>query len=186
MKQLKLKRALTAVAETLHAGLFNYMQRAGLVLCAAHTAPAGVSDTTYSISAALPTAYDATGYAVTSVVAFTAIGQVETFPEYGLNRAMNEFTPITGTITTVKGADSFGGGDMVVADIPADAGQVICKAASASENHYSMKITLPDGEIHFLDVMIGSWKLSQHQSGAFLKRTASIRVLRDPVVVAAS
>ncbi|MDO8313080.1 MAG: hypothetical protein Q7T25_14190 [Sideroxyarcus sp.] len=153
---------------------------------AAHTAPAGVSDTTYSISAALPTAYDATGYAVTSVVAFTAIGQVETFPSYGLTRSVNEFTPITGTITTVKGADGFGGGDMTCADIPADAGQVILKAAASSENHYSMKVTLPDGEIHFLDVMVSSWVLGQHQSGAFLKRTANIRVLRDPVIVAAS
>lgn len=152
---------------------------------AAHTAPAGVSDTIYSISAALPTAYDATGYAVTSIVAFTAIGQVETFPSYGLTRAIQEFTPITGTITTVKGADSFGGGDLTCADIPADAGQVILKAAASSENHYSMKVTLPDGEIHFLDVMVASWSLAQHQSGAFLKRTATIRVLRDPVVVAA-
>lgn len=153
---------------------------------AAHTAPAGVSDTTYSISAALPTAYDATGYAVTSVVAFTAIGQVESFPSYGLDRAFSDFTPITGAITSTKGADNFGGGDMVCADIPADAGQVICKAAAASENHYSMKVTFPDGEIHFLDVMIGSWVLGQHQSGAFMKRTAKIRVLRDPVVVAAA
>lgn len=153
---------------------------------AAHTAPAGVSDTTYSISAALPTAYDATGYAVTSVVAFTLIGQVETFPAYGNNRDVAEFTPITGAVTTVKGADKFGGGDMTCADIPADVGQVICKAAVASEAHLSMKVTLPDGEIHFLDVMLSSWVLGQHQSGAFLKRTCGIRVLREPVIVAAS
>jgi hypothetical protein len=153
---------------------------------AAHTAPAGFSDTTYSISAALPTAYDATGYAVTSVVAFTLIGQVESFPEFGEERSVNEFKPITGAVTKVKGASNYGGGPMVMADIPADAGQVIAKAACASENHYSMKVTYPDGEVHYLDVMIASWRLTQAGEGGFMKRTANVQLCREPVVVAAA
>jgi len=59
------------------------------------------------------------------------------------------------------------------------------RAADASANHYSMKITYPDGEIHYLDVLVSGWQLSQAGSGEFMKRTATINVCKAPVVVAA-
>jgi len=152
---------------------------------AAHTAPAGFSDTTYGISDDLPATYDPAGYAATTVV-FTTIGSVETFPEFGEDRSVTSFRPIAGSVTKVKGASDYLGGDMVMADIPADAGQVILKAAVASENHYSMKLTYPDGEIHYLDVLPSSWKLTQATEGGFMKRTCGIQLCRDPVVVAAT
>ena len=192
----RIAHLLSAVAETLHRFFLNsnalyrtleaFNGRMGFVLYAAHTGPAGFSDTTYSISASLPATYDATGYGTTTGIAWTLIGSVESFPEIGEDRPTAEFRPISGAVTTVKGASRYGGGDMVMADIPADAGQVICKAAVASENHYSMKITYPDGEIHYLDVMLTSWKLVQQAEGAFMKRTCGVMVQRDPVVVAAS
>lgn len=150
---------------------------------AAHSAAASFTDTTYAISAGLPATYDAAGYAATTIT-YTTIGRVESFPEIGATREVNKFTPISGAVEYLKGTAEYGSGDMVLADMPTDAGQVIAKAAAASSAHYSMKITYPDGEVHYLDVLVSSWKLSQAQSGGVMKRTATISVCKDPVVVA--
>lgn len=152
---------------------------------AAHTAIASHSEATYAISAGLPATYDAAGYGATTIT-YTTIGKVESFPEFGREQSVNEFTPIKGGIEYFKGAEKFGSGDMVIGDVPADAGQVILKAASESSNHYSIKITYADGEIHYLDVLVSSWKLSQAAEGNAMKRTATISVCRAPVVVAAA
>ncbi len=151
---------------------------------AAHTAAASFTGATYAISASLPATYDSSGYGATTIT-YTTIGKVETFPEFGAQRQVNEFEPINGAVEYLKGTARYGSGDMVMADIPADAGQVILKAADASANHYSMKITYPDGEIHYLDVLVSAWKLTQAGSGQVMKRTATINVCKDPVIVAA-
>lgn len=150
----------------------------------AHTDAATFAETTYAISASLPSTYDASGYGSTTIT-YTAIGKVESFPEIGSERPNIEFTPINGPIEYMKGTQRFTGGDMVMADVPANAGQVILKAAEASKNHYSMKITYPDGEIHYLDVLVNSWKLSPQDGGQVMKRVAGIQICKAPVVVAA-
>ena len=136
MKRFTLKPILGAVAETLHAGLFNYMQRAGLVLCAAHTAVESLTDTTYSISAGLPASYDASGYGATTIT-YTAIGKMSTVTPYGSMRTVNVFNPISGAKEKTMGTADYGEIDLVFGDVPADAGQVIVKAAEASSNHFS-------------------------------------------------
>ncbi len=151
----------------------------------AHTAAASYTDTTYAISASLPATYDAAGYAATTIT-YTTIGKVENFPQFGATRQVNEFTPISGPTEYSKGVAKYGSGPMTMADIPADAGQVIMKAADASPNHYSMKITYPDGEVHYLDVLVSSWELSPAKSADFVIRTATINVCKEPVIVAAS
>ena len=152
---------------------------------AAHSAAASFTDTIYAISASLPATYDAAGYAATTIT-YTTIGKVESFPEMGSEREIKKFIPITGAIEYSKGVAEYGSGPMVVADVPADAGQVIVKAADASANHYSMKVTYPDGEVHYLDVLVSGWKLTQAQSGEFMKRTATLNFCKAPVIVAAS
>ncbi len=151
---------------------------------AAHAGAASFTDVTYAISAALPATYDSAGYGATTIT-YTEIGKVESFPEIGSTREINKFTPIKGAIEYSKGTAEYGSGPMVVADMPADAGQIILKAAEASANHYSMKITYPDGEIHYLDVLVSGWQLAASSSGQFMKRTATISVCRAPVIVAA-
>lgn len=156
---------------------------------AAHTAVSFFSDgtgTTYSISAALPATYDATAYAVTSVVAFTVIGKPKSFPQFGSKRAIQEWHPISGGVEKGKSAPNYGGGQSTWGDVPADAGQIILKAAEASSAHYSMKLTFPDGEVHYLDVLVCSWELSAATDGAPQERICDIQLCRAPVVVAAA
>lgn len=152
---------------------------------AAHTAAASFTDTTYAISAGLPATYDAAGYGATTIT-YTTIGKVESFPEFGSQRNVTEFRPIAGAVEKLKGSPNYGGGSMVMADVPADAGQVIVKAAEASANHYSMKITYSDGEVHYLDVLVAAWRLTQAAEGGVMKRTADVQLCKAPVVVAAA
>jgi hypothetical protein len=152
---------------------------------AAHTAVESFTGTTYAISATLPATYDAAGYGATTIT-YTAIGKVQDFPVYGAKRNVNEFVPISGSVEYTKGSPRYGNGDLICGDVPADAGQVILKAAEASSNHYSLKITYPDGEVHYLDVIVASWTLSGGKEGAPLLRTANLAICREPVIVAAS
>ncbi|MBX3629312.1 MAG: hypothetical protein KF908_05235 [Nitrosomonas sp.] len=151
----------------------------------AHTGIASFSDTVYSISATLPATYDSAGYGSTTIT-WTEIGKVQSFPEFGSQSPVNEFVPIKGAVEYFKGARRYGSGPMVVGDLPVDAGQVLLKAAEASQNKYSMKLTYPDGEIHYLEVIVSSWKLSGAQEGTAMTRTADISLMRAPVVVAAA
>ena len=151
----------------------------------AHTAVASHTDAIYAVSASLPATYDAAGYGATTIT-YTVIGKVSDFLMYGSSRNINEFIPITGAVEFTKGAPRYGNGDMLMGDIPADVGQVILKAAEASSNHYSLKITYPDTEVHYLDIIVAAWTLSAGKEGLPMIRTATIGVCKAPVVVAAS
>lgn len=152
---------------------------------AAHTAVATFTGVAYAISASLPATYDAAGYGATTIT-YSVIGEVSDFPAYGSKRAVGKFNPINGAIEKYKGSPDYGSGNLVCADVPADAGQVILKAADASANHYSMKITMTDNEIHYLDVIVAGWELSAAKENTPLLRTAMIEVCKAPVIVAAA
>ena len=186
MKSIKtlVRPLVSAVFESLHDNLFAYMQRTGLVLNAAHTAAATFTDTTYAICATLPATYDASGYGASGLT-YTLIGKVSDFPTYGSKRAVTKFMPISGGVEKVKGTPDYGDGDMIMADVPADAGQVILKAAEASQNHYSIKVTFADGEIHYLDVIVAGWALDPGKEGAVMTRTANLAICRSQIIVAA-
>lgn len=183
--QLFLKAIITAVTDSLYFSITGYMQRTGLMLCAAHTAVASHTDAIYAISDDIPATYDGAGYAATTVV-FTTIGKVQDFLPYGSKRSVNEFMPIAGAVEYMKGAPRYGQGDMVMGDVPADAGQIILKAAEASSAHYSLKIAYPDTEVHYLDIIVAGWELSGGKEGAPMLRTALLAICRAPVVVAAT
>jgi hypothetical protein len=150
----------------------------------AHNFVASHTDTMYAISAATPATYDAAGYGNVAMV-YTAIDKVSDFLPYGAKRNVNEWVPIKGAVEYTKGSPRYGSGDLIMGDLPADPGQVILKAAEASANHYSVKITYPDGEIHYLDVINSSWQLSGGKEGAPMLRTAMLNVCREPVIIAA-
>ena len=151
----------------------------------AHTGVASFTDTIYAISASLPTTYDAAGYGATTMV-YTTIGKVSAFMPYGSKRTVNKFNPIAGAIEKIKGQADYGDGDLVCGDVPLDAGQVVLAAADASPNHYSIKITYPDGEAHYLDVIVAGWMLSAGKEGDVMSRTATLGICKKPVVVAAT
>lgn len=148
----------------------------------ARTNVASQTDTTYAISAQLPATYDAAGYGATSMT-YTTIGKMQSVTPHGSKRPINTWTPISGPAEKTKGTPDYGNMDMVFGDVPTDAGQVIVKAAEASPNHYSLKVTYADGEVHYLDILVASFEYSGGAAGDAKTVTAQSGVCRAPVVV---
>jgi hypothetical protein len=94
---------------------------------------------TIAISAASPATFDAAGY---GALAFSAIGEVTDLGEFGREYALVTHNPIANR-GTVKKKGSFNEGsiDLKLGLDTDDAGQIIAKAASLSDNDYSFKIT---------------------------------------------
>lgn len=139
---------------------------------------------TLAVSATLPATYDAAGYGATSVV-FTAVGQVENQGNHGMTAVVTEFTPIdTAIVTKVKGSKNYGTMSMTLGSIPGDAGQVILRAASESNNHYSIKLTYPDSSIHYADVLVSKYEQMDGAVNDIQKITCDLAICRIPVIVA--
>lgn len=151
----------------------------------ARTVVATSSGTTLAISASLPATYDAGGYAATTIT-YTLVGEIENFGNHGVNAAVTEFTPVASAVVAkMKGSKNYGTLALSVGSIPSNAGQVIVKAASESNNHYSVKMTYPDNEIHYLDVIVSKFEYQDGSVDDPMKLSVDLAVCRAPVVVAA-
>lgn len=151
---------------------------------AGRTVVQSISGATLSISAALPATYDAAGYAA---LTYTEIGEIENFGNHGVTANITEFTPVsTAVVTKIKGAKNYGTMSLMIGSIPSDDGQILVEAAAESNNHYSAKLEYPDGEIHYMDVLVAK---KEYQDGAVndvSKIATDLAICRKPVVVAAA
>jgi hypothetical protein len=139
---------------------------------------------TLAISASLPATYDASGYAATTIT-YTAVGEVENFGSHGVTASVTEFTPVdTSVVTKVKGAKNYGTKSITLGSIPGNAGQVILKAASESNNRYSVKITYPDTSVQYFDVLVSKYEQQDGAVSDIQKITCDLAVCRAPVIVA--
>lgn len=152
---------------------------------AAHSGVAAYTGNKYYVTATLPATYDQAGYEGTDLV-WTLIDRVSDFPSYGPKRAVGTFIPIDGAIEKFVGAPNYGSGNLVCADMPADPGQIILKAAEASNGvHYSMKVLNVDGEIDYLDVILSGWELAPAKENTAKTRTGMLEICRAIINVAA-
>lgn len=153
---------------------------------AARTVVGTLSTATLAISASLPATYDASGYAATTIT-YTAIGEIENFGNHGVTATITEFTPVnTAIVSKMKGSKNYGTMSLMVGSIPTDAGQVILKAASESNAHYSAKLTYPDGEVHYLDVLVAKHEFQDGSVNDAMKVAVDLAICRAPVIVAAA
>jgi hypothetical protein len=112
--------------------------------------------TTIGISAAQPATFNAAGY---GALTFTAIGEVTDLGEFGREYNLITHNPI-GSRGTVKLKGSFNEGaiTMQLGLDTDDAGQILAKTASASDNDYSFKITTQNGDDYFFQAKVMSFK----------------------------
>jgi hypothetical protein len=176
---------------TLHDMLFNFMVRNGLVLQMAHrTVVQSISGATLSICSNIPATYDASGYNALgggSPGPFTPIGQVSNYDNHGVTAAITKFTPVdTATVTKVKGSKDYGTMSLTIGSIPTDAGQIILEAASESTAHYSAMLVYPDGEIHFMDVLVSTKIYQDGTVDSISMINVGLEICRKPVVIAAA
>lgn len=187
MKSRKVGPLVSAVKhlkEFAHKKLFRYMVATGLVMCAARTDADSFTDARYFVTATAPSSYDAAGYQNTGIP-WTEVTLISEFPEYGPMADVNKFTPIYGAIKKVKRTPDFGGGTLVYADLPSDAGQIIVKTYATSQSHLYWMIVYSDGEKCFLDSIVLSCRKAKAASGDFQIRNAQLEFNRAPVEVAA-
>lgn len=105
-----------------------------------------VAGTALAISAAAPATPDATGYAA---LTYTEIGNIEQIGTIGAAFAKVEFQPLKGPKQKHKGSVDYGSLQPSLAVDDGDAGQTLLRAAAASNNLYSFKVTLPDASIRY-------------------------------------
>lgn len=151
----------------------------------ARSVVASLAGAALAISATLPDTYDEAGYESTDFV-FTEVGEVENFGNHGVTAVITEFTPVkTAVVAKVKGSKNYGNMALMIGNLPSDAGQAIVKAASESNNHYSVRITYPDGIIHYLDVLVSKFENQDGAVNDVQKISCEMAVCRQPVEVAA-
>lgn len=137
----------------------------------------------FSISAALPTTYDATGYQSTDIV-WTEVGQVEDVGSEDATKAVSTFIPVkTGETTKVPGAIDYGKRAVMIGHLPGDAGQVLMLAAFKSIHHYSIKVEFPDGELRFFDALVTKFGMSGGKAGDVVRISSEIDICKPPVSV---
>ncbi len=113
--------------------------------------------TTIKVTASQPATYDASGY---NALSMTTIGEVTNLGEFGREYALVTHNPV-GSRGTVKKKGSFNEGTiaMTVGLDTDDAGQILMKAAAASDNNYSFLITTQNGDKYYFQAQTMSFKV---------------------------
>lgn len=146
---------------------------------------AALAGATIAISATLPETYDEAGYEGTDLV-FSQIGDVEDHGNHGMTATVTEFTPVdTAVVAKVKGSKNYGNMSLMLGSVPSDTGQALARAASESNNHYSIKITYPDGIVHYIDALVSKFEYQDGQVNNVQKIAMDFAICRKPVEVAA-
>jgi len=112
--------------------------------------------TKLSISAAAPTTFDGAGYAA---LTWTEIGEITDLGEFGREYNLVTHNPV-GSRGTQKKKGSFNEGAMALqlGLDKSDAGQVLLDAAVLSDDDYSFKVQLQNGDIYYLQAQAMSFK----------------------------
>lgn len=139
--------------------------------------------TMISISAVLPTAYTAAGFAAAPVV-FTEIGEVSDLGEFGREYNVVKFNPLKDR-RTVKRKGSFDDGTVQVqlARAATDAGQVILRTARNSDASYAIKIVLQDGTVFYFTAQVSSGTTNVGNADQITSSTFKLEIDNDIIEV---
>jgi hypothetical protein len=110
------------------------------------------------VSASTPATWDAAGYAA---LTYTTVGEITNFGEFGRIYNLVTHNPVSNR-GTVKKKGSFNEGQMALQlglDTD-DTGQILMKAASLSDNDYSVLVTTQNGDKYYMQVQVMSWKVN--------------------------
>ena len=112
---------------------------------------------TIAISASQPATYNQAG---DEALIYTTIGEVVNMGEFGRVYELVTHNPLA-TRSTVKKKGSYNEGQMALQlglDTD-DAGQILAKAAAASDNDYSIRVTTQNGDDYYMQVQVMQFKV---------------------------
>lgn len=135
--------------------------------------------TTLTISASIPTTFDASGYAAvfTASPGPAVVGEITDLGEFGREFALVTHMPV-GSRGTQKFKGSFNEGTMALSlglDTD-DAGQVLMKAASLSDNNYSYLVTTQNGDKYYFQAKTMSFKVNVAGVDSITTASASLEL----------
>lgn len=123
---------------------------------------------------------DQTGY---EALTFVTVADVGTYPEYGNNPPVAEYKTKKG-VKKAKGIPDFGGGDLEMVRIPADAGQLLLRGYGNTASQYAYRITHLDGKIVYLRGVISGPTTPDGEDFVIEKYTLGFN--QAPVIVEAA
>lgn len=137
--------------------------------------------TTLSIASALPTTYDAAGFAA---LTWVVIGEVSDLGEFGRQYNLVTFNTL-GNRRTVKRKGSYNDGTIAaqMARTPSDAGQVILTGAINSDASKSIKIVLQDGTIFYTTAQVMSYTTNVGSVDQITSATVNLEIDNDIIEV---
>lgn len=113
---------------------------------------------TLKVSASLPATHNVAGFGALS---FTEVGEITNYGEFGRVYALITHNPVA-TRATVKMKGSYNEGtmDLQIGLDTDDAGQIIMKAASQSDNDYAFEVTTQNGDKYYFQAQVMSFKVN--------------------------
>jgi hypothetical protein len=134
---------------------------------------------TLSISASAPATFDASGYDTIfdSPTGNAIVGEITDLGEFGREFALVTHMPV-GSRGTQKFKGSFNEGTMSLSlglDTE-DAGQIIMKAASISDDNYSFMVTTQSGDKYYFQAKVMSFKVNVASVDSITTASASLEL----------
>lgn len=139
--------------------------------------------TTLGISAALPSTYGATAFAL---LTFTSIGEITDMGEFGREYALVTHNPL-GARRTVKRKGSYNDGaiTMSLGRVPSDAGQALLLTARDDDDSYAFVVTLQDGTKQYFSGQVMSYTTSVGSVDQITGASVMVEIDNDIIEVAA-
>ena len=135
--------------------------------------------TTLRVTASAPATFNASGYnnLFTASPNPPLVGEVTDLGEFGREFALVTHNPV-GTRGTQKFKGSFNEGTMTLSiglDTD-DAGQILMKAASLSDDDYSFMVTTQNGDKYYFQAKVMSWKVGVGSVDSITTATATLEI----------
>lgn len=135
--------------------------------------------TTLTISADAPATFDASGYGdvFSASPGPAVVGEITDLGEFGREFALVTHMPV-GSRGTQKFKGSFNEGTMALSlglDTD-DAGQILMKAASLSDDNYSFLVTTQNGDKYYFQAKVMSWKVNVAGVDSITTATANLEI----------
>jgi hypothetical protein len=135
--------------------------------------------TTLTVSASAPATFDGAGYAAvfTASPGPAVVGEITDLGEFGREYALVTHMPV-GSRGTQKFKGSFNAGTMSLSlglDTD-DAGQIIMKTASLSDDNFSFQVTTQSGDKYFFQAKVMSWKVNVAGVDSITTATATLEL----------
>lgn len=137
------------------------------------------------LSAALPATENQAGY---EALTWTEVGAVDSIGNYGNTFQTTEFTPIkTGIVQTLVGSQKNGTIAVTMADLPDDAGQIICNTAvngATKRQLHSIQVVDEHGYTDYMQGFISKFEKQLGDANKVNMRALDITINTSIVTVA--